>query len=439
MLKRKIEKTIHDYLSGTSDRIMLVQGARQVGKSYIIRQVGTELFPNFIEINLAEDKNGAGLYENVRTTQDFYLRLSITFGDKLSGDVNDTLIFIDEIQEYPHLITLLKFLNQDGRYRFIASGSLLGVTLNNVVSIPVGSIRLLDMYPLDFEEFLWANGFAPSATESIKAMLTDKSSLDEALHHHVMELWKKYLVVGGLPAAVNAFLKTLNYVEVRSVQSDIIRLYNAEASKYEREHRLMISRVYSLIPSNMENKKKRMVARDIEEKKGARFTKYSEEFEYLISSGVALEVSAITNPKYPLAESVQKNLLKLYLNDPGLLTSLLYGPAIQAVLDDMPSINLGSVYETAVACQLKSAGHSLFYYDNKKKGEVDFLINNYAKQTVLPIEVKSGKDYTVHSAITKLISEPEYNIGEGIVLSNFRDITEIKGVGHFPVYYCMCL
>lgn len=437
MLKRKVAKTIEDYLSGTQDRIMLVEGARQIGKSFIIREVGSRMFANFIEVDLAEDRNGARLFEGVRTTDELYLRLSIAFGDKLSGGKDTVLVFLDEIQEYPQLITLLKFLNQEGRYRFIASGSLLGVTLNNVVSIPVGSVKFLDMYPLDFEEFLWANGFNESAVGMIKAKMTVQESLDEALHNHLMGLWKKFLVVGGMPAAVNIFLETKNYAEVRSVQSDIMRLYKADASKYDSEHRLMISRIYGLIPSNMENKKKRLVAQEIEGKKGARFAKYFEEFEYLVSSGVALEVSAVSNPKFPLAESVKKNLLKLYLNDAGLLTASLYGPAIQSVLDDIPSINLGAVYETAIACQLKANGHSLFYYDNKKKGEVDFLINDYTTQSVLPVEVKSGRAYAIHSAISNLVGEAEYHIQAGIVLSNHREIRRSQDISHYPIYYSM--
>lgn len=439
MLKRKVARIIEEYLSQPQDRIMLVEGARQVGKSYIIREVGSRLFPNFVEVNLAEDKNGDRLYENVKTVEDLYLRLSITHGDKLDGSNDDVLIFLDEIQEYPQLITLLKFLNQSERYRFIASGSLLGVTLNNVVSIPVGSVRFIDMYPLDFEEFLWANGFNQASTDIIKSKMQQQESLDEALHNRLFDLWKKHLVVGGLPAAVNAFISTKNFMKVREIQSDIIRLYRADASKYDKERRLVVSRVYGLIPSNMENKKKRMVARDIEEKNGVRFSKYNEEFEYLISSGVAIEVTAVSNPKFPLAESVQKNLIKLYLNDPGLLTALLYGPAIQSVLDDVRSINLGAVYETAVACQLKANGHALFYYDNKKKGEVDFLINDYHGQTVLPIEVKSGRDYKIHAAISGMIEALDYHIRAGIVLSNRREIYQKGAIGYYPIYYSMCL
>ena len=439
MLKRKIEKEIYEHLSSPQDRILIVQGARQVGKSFIIREIGQKLYANFIEVNMAEDKNNEKLYENVKSVEDLYLRLSITHGDKLGGNKKDTLIFLDEIQEYPHLITLLKFLNSDGRYSFICSGSMLGITLHSVVSVPVGSVRLLDMYPLDFKEFLWANDFNDYAIDSIKQTLESGQSLDNAIHNRLLDLWKKYLVVGGMPAAVMSYKESRNYKFVREIQYDINRLYEADSAKYDLQHKLKIIRLYKLIPSNMENKKKRVMLSRIEDRKGSRFSDYEEEFEYLVSSGIALDVRAVSNPKFPLIETETKNLLKLYLNDPGLLTAMLYRNEIQAVLDDYNSINLGSVYETAVAAQLKANGSTLYYYDNKKKGEVDFLINNYKELRVLPIEVKSGKDYKEHSAISKLASEREYNISRGIILSNSGEVRQEDKLWYYPIYFSVFL
>lgn len=413
----------------------MVQGARQVGKSYIIRHIGKDLFPNYIELNLVEDKAGDKQFANVHTVEDFYLRLSMIAGDRMMGDRDNTLVFLDEIQEYPQLLTLLKFLNADKRFTFVASGSLLGITLGTTTSIPVGSIRIMDMYPLDFVEFLRANSVGEYAIEVISKKCIKGESLDEAMHSRLISLWKKYLLVGGLPDAVNKFIETQNIVAVREIQQDIIKLYTADASKYDKEHKLVIKRVYELIPSNMENKRKRVVLRDIDERKNARYSTYMEEFEYLVSSGIALDVMAISNPKYPLSESVTKNLIKLYLNDPGLLCSLLFGRDAEAVLDDRISINLGSLYETAVAAQLKASGHNLYYYDNKKKGEVDFLINDREHQTVLPIEVKSGKDYKIHSAIDAFVDTADYGIKHAVVLSNNRHAETIGKISHLPVYY----
>lgn len=435
MLYRKIESSIREYLQGPRNRVLVVQGARQIGKSYIIRHVASQLFPNYIELNLVEDKEGNRQFAGVHTVEDFYLRLSLVAGDKMTGDRENTVVFLDEIQEYPQLLTLLKFLNADGRFTYVASGSLLGIVLRSTTSIPVGSLRIMDMYPLDFAEFMRANSVGEFAIDVLRDKFRRGETLDEAMHARLLSLWKKYLLVGGLPDAVNAYVETNNIVEVRNIQHDIIRLYAADASKYDEEHRLVIKRVYDLIPSNMENKLKRVVLRDIENKVGVRYASYMEEFEYLISSGIALEVMAVSNPKYPLSESMTKNLLKLYLNDPGLLSAILYGRDAQAVLDDKLSVNLGSLYESGVAAQLKALGYRLFYYNNKKKGEVDFLINDRERQSILPLEIKSGKDYKVHSAIDNFVNTPDYGIERAIVFSNNREINRIGKVIHCPIYF----
>ena len=438
MLYRKIEKDIEGYLRAEDDRIMILEGARQIGKSFIIREVGKKLYDNFIEINFAEDDEGPKIFKGIGTTEGFYFTLSSVYGEKLDRYEN-TLIFLDEIQHYPQYLTLLKFFFEDRRFRFIASGSLLGITLRETTSIPVGSIIRKNMYQLDFEEFLIANGFGQEALNTLRTKLMNRESLDESLHDYIMNLFRRYLLVGGLPAAVNEYLDSHNIVKVRNVQENIRSLYEVDATKYEKDSNktLLIRRIYNMIPSQLENKKKRIIIKDIQNKIGDRFDNYLEEFEYLISSGTALEVSAISNPKYPLAESAHKNLMKLYLNDVGLLTMLLYKNSIRPVISDEDSVNLGSVYESVVAQELKAHGHKLFYYDNKQRGEVDFLIDDYSSTTILPIEVKSGKDYTRHSALNNLLKVRDYDIASGLVLSNSREIKTVGNVSYMPVYYVM--
>ena len=192
-----------------------------------------------------------------------------------------------------------------------------------------------------------------------------------------------------------------------------------------------------MLPSQMENKKKRIVAKNIQGQKGDRFNRYQDEFEYLVSSGIAININAISNPQYPLVESAQKNLLKLYLNDVGLLTAQLYHNNLQPILNDEKSINLGGVYENAVAQELNAHGYRLFYYDNRQKGEVDFLVDDYYNLTPLPIEVKSGKDYTIHSALNNLLSTKDYNIKSGVVLSNAREVRQVNNITYMPIYYVM--
>jgi len=369
--------------------------------------------------------------------QDFYVQLGIFAGNEL-GIREDTIIFLDEIQAYPHLLTMLKFLNQDARYRYIASGSQLGIALKMTPSTPMGSVAIKQMYPLDFEEFLWAMGANSESISAIRSQFEKRGMLNESLHEYVMRMFRFYLIVGGMPEAVNQFVQDQNITKVRAIQQDIIELYRVDASQYDEERKLKIRTIYDLIPSLLENKKKRVVYRDIEHNKNKRYEHYEEEFEYLTASGVAMAVRAISNPHFPLKESEQKNLLKLYINDVGLLTYLLYKMNVNAILEDIKSINLGTVYESAVAQELHAHGCPLFYYDNKKLGEVDFIIDDYTNLSVLPIEVKSGKDYYVHSALDKFISNKDYFVKDAIVLCNQREVkTDKDGVTYMPVYYSM--
>lgn len=436
MLYRKIQSVIESHLTSNSKKILLVDGARQVGKTYIIRYVGQKIFENFIEINMVEDSLGDRLFANTKTVEDFYLQVSMLAGSKMKAKEN-TLIFIDEIQAYPQLLTLLKFLSQDDKYTYIASGSLLGVTLSQTTSIPMGSIRKVRMFPLDFEEFLYANSLNEVAIQAMRSKFERLEALDESMHNKMMDLFRKFLLVGGLPDAVNTYLAEKNIQSVREIQKEIHDYYAADASKYDEERKLMIRRIYDLIPSNMENKKKRVVAQSIENKRGKTFNDYNDEFEYLISAGIALNVQAISTPVFPLIESSGKNLLKLYLNDVGILTGILYGNNIRAVLDDQKSINLGSVYETVVASELIAHGHKLFYYDNRHKGEVDYLIDDYSSLSVVPIEVKSGKDYTIHSALNAFVQNEDYNIQKAYVVSNERTVQQNGKIAYIPIYYVM--
>ena len=437
MLYRKFANRIEEFLKNEPKKIMLINGARQIGKSYLIRYVGKKMFKNFIEINLKKDKESIGIFETVRSTADFYLQLGTIAGNKL-GSKENTLIFLDEIQSYPHLMTMLKFLNQEGRYTYIASGSLLGVALAQTASVPIGSVAIEEMFPLDFEEFLLAMGCGQEVIDGVREKFLAGESLNESMHNYMLQQFKLYLLVGGLPEAINKFLENRNMMHVRKVQRDIHALYKIDASQYDSEKKLVIRKIYDMIPSNMKNKKKRIIVKHIEDTKGHKqFSDYAEEFEYLTNSGIALSVQAVSNPKFPLLESESKNLIKLYLNDVGLLTNLLYDTNINAVLRDERSVNLGSVYESVVAQELHAHGYPLHYYDNKQRGEVDYLIDDYNNLTVLPIEVKSGKDYTVHSALDKFLNTADYHIKRAVVLSNEREVKEMNGIVYQPIYYCM--
>lgn len=434
---RKISKYIEDYLTHDYNKILCIDGARQVGKTYIIRELCKKYFKNFIELNMANDKVGDKIFANVGTINEFYIQVSALAGEKMDTKEN-TIIFIDEIQEYPQLLTLLKPLNDDNKYRYICSGSSLGMSLSNTTLIPMGSIVEKKMYPMDFEEFLLANSFGEIALNYLKECFINKKSPELSIHNKVLNLFKMYLIVGGMPEAIKIFVESKNIFRVKEAQQNIQNYYGADASKYDKEHKLKIKRIYDMVPSNIENKVKRIQYKKIENIDDVRYTKYIDEFDYLISSGIVLDTKAITEPKFPLIQSSSKNLIKLYMNDVGVFTNVLYQTNINAVLEDK-GVNLGAVYETVVAQELICHNHKLYYYDRKKIGEVDYLIDDYNNLSVVPIEVKSGKDYMNFKALTKIIDEPNYKINYGYVLNNDSKIKQIDKIIYMPIYFIMFL
>ena len=436
MFYRKIEERINRYYADKNAKILVIDGARQIGKSFIIRETGKKFFKHFVEINLKDDSEGGKLFESVRTTEDFYLQVSALYGNNL-GDVSDTMIFLDEIQVYPHLLTMLKPLKADARYRYICSGSLLGITLQHTF-IPMGSIDEVKMFPMDFEEFLLANNVGKDVISYLKKCFEDQTPPSEGIHKTILGLFKRYLLSGGLPDSVKAFVEAKNVYTMRENQALTYKYYSDDAAKYDKEHSLKIRRIYDYLPSYMENKVKRIQFKKIEDAPKASMGRYQDEFDYLLSSGCVLGAKAISNPVFPLCESASKNLIKLYYNDVGLLTNLLYKNNIDAVLNKDSGVNLGSVYETACAMELSAHGHDLYYFDSKKVGEVDLLINDYENTSILPIEIKSGNDQNNFRAIPKLVREP-YNLQKGYIFGNENGISSKSNLVTFPIYMIMFL
>ena len=438
MLKRKIYDELVAWKSSSNGTTaMMIDGARRVGKSYIAEAFAKAEYKSYILIDFGRAPTDVlDLFANDSSDLDlFFAKLAAFYATPLHR--RESLIIFDEVQQYPRARQLIKYLVADGRFDYLETGSLIRLKKNVQDIIIPSEEDHIEMFPLDFEEFLYANGMNELAISSMRKKFERFEALDESMHNKMMDLFRKFLLVGGLPDAVNTYLETKNIQAVRDIQNEIHDYYAADASKYDDEMKLKIRRIYDLIPSNMENKKKRIVVQSIENKRGKTFNNYAEEFDYLISAGIALNVQAISNPTFPLIESTGKNLLKLYLNDVGILTGILYGNNIRAVLNDERSINLGSVYETAVASELIAHGHKLFYYDNRSKGEVDYLIDDYDSLSAVPIEVKSGKDYTVHSALNTFVQNEDYHIKKAFVVSNERNVTQNGKITYIPIYYIM--
>ena len=430
MLKRKIDAYIRNYYE-TTRNALLITGARQIVKTYSIRQFGKS-FKSFVEINFVEMPEAVELFKDAKSSADILLRLSaITSVPLIKGQ---TLVFFDEVQQCPDIVTAIKFLVDDGSYRYILSGSLLGIELKDLRSEPVGYMGVKDMYPLDFEEFISCVGINDTVIGALREAWQNRTAVDEFIHGKILELFRLYLVVGGMPAAVNKYLESNNLQEVMTVQQDIIRLYKRDIAQYDLNNKLYIEEIFNLIPPELNAKNKRFILKRLNEH--AKFERIEASFLWLTNAGVALPVYNVEEPKMPLLLARSRNLFKLFQSDIGLLACQ-YAEGIQLrIIKGDKSINFGSIYENAVAQELVAHDIVPYYYNNKKRGELDFVVELDSK--VLPIEVKSGKDYETHRALSNIMDCGEYNLPQAIVFNN--DNLQVVGkIVYAPIYMVMFL
>lgn len=430
MIRRKADKLISDFLLNDR-RALLVTGARQVGKTFSIRKVGRECFNNVVEVNFIEHPDAADLFSNATSAKELLLRLSaFTHKPLVPGK---TLVFFDEVQVCKDIITAIKFLVDEGSYKYVMSGSLLGVELDNLRSVPVGYMDEIEMCPVDLQEFFEAIGIGNDVIKHLRKCFEEKSPVDDFIHQRMLEAVRLYLIVGGMPAAVQKYLDTNNLRRVFEEQRGIIRTYKRDITQYALNRKLQIEEIYDLVPSELNAKNKRFILKNLNEK--ARFSKYEDGFLWLKDAGVAIPTFNVEEPRIPLLLSKQRNLFKLFSNDVGLLAAM-YGGNIQTqLLGKDANINFGSVYENLVAQELYAhglaMGHSLYYFNNKKQGELDFVIEY--DNHVLPIEVKSGKDYDRHNALSNVMGNQEYGIPFAYVFC--QENVHIKGnITYLPIY-----
>lgn len=429
---RKIKSSIIEW-NESSNKALMITGARQVGKTYIIREFLNETVgkDNYIEFNFIENEIARESVENSKTSDELLFRLS-AIADKpfVKGK---TIIFLDEVQVCSNIITAIKFLVDEGSFKYILSGSLLGIELKDIKSIPVGYMEIIQMYPLDFEEFLISNGLAKKVLERIEDNFNDLTPVDEIVHEKLIDMFHLYLVVGGMPSVVREYLNTNNLKNVVLEQSNICNLYRNDISKYDKENKLYIKEIFDLMPSELNNQNKRFIMKNLNE--NFKFSRYENSFIWLKDAGVALPCFCADEVKTPLLLSKSKNLFKLFSSDVGLLASSYMDNNLQIkILNKEKDINFGSIYENAIASELTSKGFDLYYFKNNKIGELDFLIEN--KGEVIPIEVKSGKNYTKHNALNNVLESKEYNIKNGYILSNANVKVDGKKI-YLPIYMIM--
>lgn len=406
---------------------LLITGARQVGKTFIIRKCAKKHFEYVIEINFIERPDAIKLFENAKSSEDILLRISAFTDVPLVP--GKTLIFFDEVQECKEIVTAIKFLVEDGKYRYILSGSFLGVELKDIRSVPVGYMTIMEMYPLNFFEFCRANKVSQRIFDMLEMCWNEKKAIDQIVHEKLLDLFHLYLIVGGMPVVVEGYLRTKNLQEVFRLQKGILQLYKKDIAKYDPQNKLYLEEIFNLIPSELNSKNKRFILKNLNE--NFRFSRYEHSFIWLKEAGVALPVYCVQEPEVPLLLSKATNLFKLFLSDVGLLAAM-YADGLQIkILNKEKDINFGSIYENAVAQELKTQGFELYYFNSKKQGELDFVIEY--KGNVLPIEVKSGKSYTRHNALDNVMSTPRYHIEQAIVFCN-ENIHEKNKIVYMPVY-----
>lgn len=429
-LRRKKENRIIQWYQ-SDKKALLVKGARQVGKTYLIRQAMRSLGADLFEINLIETPEAISILEQASNIEDLIIGFSALSSQKLQK--GKTVIFIDEVQKYKEMVTKIKFLVDEGSFRYILSGSLLGIELRNIESAPVGYLSVMELYPLDFEEFLQITNIDSDVIQSLKGSFEQRIPVLDAVNQRMLKLFARYLAVGGMPETVSRFADSGDLNDVFDIHQDIKKVYKLDFTQYEEENkRLLITRAYELIPAELLKQNKRYELSDL--KKGVHFERVESTFLWLSNAGVALPVFNSTEPRIPLKLSEKQSRFKLYLADTGMLSSEYGMSAKRMLISGDSSLNAGGIYENAVAQELFSHDFPLYYYNSNRLGELDFVIEFDGRP--LPLEVKSGKDYTKHSALNNCLNNPEYGMTEGIVLANCN--VTIRGkVTYLPVYMCM--
>ena len=430
MLKRKISDYLESYFTPNRREALLITGARQVGKSYAIREFGKSHYSSFIEINLLEDSIARTSISKASNSKDLLLRITAIASQPLIK--GKTLIFFDEVQVVPEIVTAIKFLVEEGSYQYVLSGSLLGIGLKGISSMPVGYLTIKEMYPLNLEEFYRACGISDNIFSVLEEAFKAEREIDSIIHRKLMELFRLYLIVGGMPAVVQTYLDTNDIKKVLNKQREILSMYVEDISQYDINNKLYIKDIFNLIPAELNNPNKRFILKNLNE--NTKFSRLEDSFIWIREAGVAIGVYNIEEPKLPLELAKLRNLFKLFSNDVGLLACQ-YADGIQLrILNNDIDINYGSIYENAVAEELYSHGLKLYYFNSKKQGELDFVIKLDDK--LLPIEVKSGKNYLRHNALKNVIENKDYEIEKAYVLYN-ENIKRVGNIVYLPIYLMM--
>ncbi len=434
-MKRKITKELLEWQRESNGKALLVTGARQVGKSYAIREFGKAHYAHYAEINLFDNQVARKAFSDAQDVRDLIARIELFANAELREGTS--LVFIDEVQELPDIMTWAKFLVEDGRYAYAFSGSMLGVEFKGVRSYPVGFVRELVMRPMDFEEYCWATGISEGALDQIHSAFEAKEPLPEYLHDAMLNNYRTYMVVGGMPEVVKAFVESRGSLAgVRTIQSDLVTQYRHDISKYAENRSLHVRDIFDGLPLQLDGDQRRFLVNSVDP--NARYERYKKDFVWLRNAGVALKCDQIGEPKIPLDRTRRESKFKLYQSDTGMLVSR-YGQSVaRSVYLDERKPNLGGIYENVIAQELVAAGFVLRYWQVGTR-EVDFCVET-ASGSVLPIEVKSGRSMRTHASLDYIMQSGEYGVEQGVVLSRLNVEYDKTGrTVYLPFYMTMCL
>lgn len=432
MLNRKIEDVLAEWKTHRTQQAIMIMGARQVGKTTAVRQFAHSHYAQLAEINFLGNDVAKQTLAQATDADDLLFRISALTGVRL--DPASTLLFLDEVQECQDMLTWVKFLAECTRLDIVLSGSLLGLDAYvHVRSLPVGFLRKVYLYPLSFEEFCWANGILPEVLDRVHECYERRTPIPKYLHERLRILFFRYLIVGGMPDAVQAFVNTSDSVAVRQSQRAILEMYEDDITKYVGNliEARQIKMVFHSIPGQLNTPSKRFQYARLG--RNLRFANMETAFDWLGAAGTAIVVPHVGSCDFPLGLSEDRARFKLFPNDVGLLTAQLTGNVDVDILRGNAAINKGSIFEAVVAQELVAHGAHPWYYSSKKRGEVDFVIENASTGDVLPIEVKSGKDYRRHSALRNLLADGPSSLHQAVVLHD-GNVEMRDGIAYLPVY-----
>lgn len=432
MLERSAYNVLLDWKAQSGDKALLVDGARQIGKTFLIEHFAQREYPSFVKIDFLRDE-AASTLSSASSANQLINMISLLAGKRI--EPRKTLVFFDEVQESPNIVTLSKYLVQDGRFDIIMSGSLLGIEMSHARSLPVGYLRTETMFPLTFREFCAAQNVPDAVWGEVETCFREKRPVNGGFHENLIRLFRLYLVVGGMPEAVRTFVtESGDLGAVREVHRQLLALYREDIAKHAGNRSPQVKAIFDALPSQLDKENKRFQIKALNDK--AKYDRYANDFAWLVCANAALKTLNVTDPRPMLERSEEQNRFKLYQSDMGMLMSQYRSNVSLAALAGEPSVNFGGVYENFVAQELAAAGVPLHYYHTSRKGEVDFIVET-DEGKALPVEVKSGKDYHRHTALNNLLNTTEYGIDRAYVLTEAHVSTEARGsatVYYLPLY-----